>query len=135
MTGEDWATQFLNPHLDERVPEEVRSLFEVARGALAYGYFFYPLFTLAAEQLYRVAEAAVSAKCTLLGAPKRFSFQEKIQFLLDRNVIAGENFPQWNAVRLLRNKSSHPKEQTILTPGMVATMLEQIAKRINELFV
>jgi len=134
MSGDDWAAQFLGPDLDDRVPEEVRGLFEVARGALTYGYFFYPLFTLAAEQLYRVAEAAVSAKCELLGAPKRLSFQNKIQFLLDRNVIPGESFPQWDAIRLLRNQASHPQEQTILTPGMVATMLDQIAKRINDLF-
>lgn len=135
MSGDDWAAQFLGVRLDDRVPEEVRGLFEVARGALAYGYFFYPLFTLAAEQLYRVAEAAVSTKCELLGAPKRLSFQNKIQYLQDRDVISSESYPQWDAIRRLRNKGSHPQGQTILTPGMVVQMLDQIAKRMNTLFV
>lgn len=135
MSGEDWAEQFLEPSLDDRVPEEVRKLFEVARGAIAYGYFFYPLFTLANEQLYRVVEAAVSEKCALLGAPKRSSFQDKIKFLLDRNVIADVDFPRWDAIRMLRNMSSHPERQNILPPGMVATTLYLVAQMINSLFV
>src|SRR2546423_7399041 len=71
MSGEDWAAQFLTPSLAATVPEELRKLFEVARGAMAYGYFFYPLYALAGEQLYRVAEAAVSEKYTRLGATKK----------------------------------------------------------------
>src|SRR5919202_1342535 len=63
MSGNDWVALFLKPSLVEAVPEDVRKLFEVARGALAYGYFFYPLYTLAGEQLFRVAECSVSAKC------------------------------------------------------------------------
>lgn len=134
MAGEDWAALFLGPSLDDKVPEEVRKLFEVARGAMTYGYFFYPLFTLASEQLYRVAEAAVSEKCALLGGPKRSSFQDRIKFLLDRNVIADVDFPRWNAIRLLRNMSSHPQRQDILPPGVVATTLHLMAERLNSLF-
>lgn len=134
MSGEDWTALFLGPSLDDNVPEEVCKLFEVARGALAYGYFFYPLFTLAGEQLYRVAEAAVSEKCALLGAPKRLRFQEQIKFLLDRNVIADADFPRWDGIRMLRNMSSHPGRQNILPPGMVATTLHLVVERINSLF-
>jgi hypothetical protein len=134
MSGEDWAALFLSPSLDDKVPEEVRKLFEVARGAMTYGYFFYPLVTLANEQLYRVAEAAISEKCALFGGPKRSSFQDKIKFLLDRNVIADVDFPRWDAIRLLRNMSSHPQRQDIRPPGMVATTLHLVAERINGLF-
>lgn len=134
MSGADWVAQFLDPSLAATVPEEVCKLFEVARGAMAYGYFFYPLYALAGEQLYRVAEAAVSEKCALLGAPKKLSFQDKIKFLLDKNVIPNEEFMVWDAMRQLRNESSHPRQQNILPPGMVATMLYQVAERINGLF-
>jgi hypothetical protein len=41
MTGEEWLALFLDPILSKSVPENVRVLFEVARGSLAYGYFFY----------------------------------------------------------------------------------------------
>ena len=40
MTGEEWLTLFLDPKLSKSVPENLRTLFEVARGSLAYGYFF-----------------------------------------------------------------------------------------------
>jgi hypothetical protein len=59
ISGDDWAREILAIELSERVPLEIRRLFAVARGALVYGYFFYPLYTLGAEQLFRVAEAAV----------------------------------------------------------------------------
>ncbi len=134
MSGEDWAGIFLGPKLDGKVPEEVHRLFEVARGALTYGYFFYPLYTLAGEQLYRVAEAAVSEKCALLAAPKRLRFHEQIQFLRDKNVIADVDFPRWDAIRHLRNMSSHPEQQNILPPGMVATTLHLVVENINGLF-
>lgn len=58
MDGEDWARRFLAVELASHVPEPVRDLFAVARGALVYGWFFYPLFKLGEEQIYRVAEAA-----------------------------------------------------------------------------
>ena len=38
------------------------------RGAMVYGYFLYPLYVLGAEQLFRVAEAAVTLKCEQMGA-------------------------------------------------------------------
>jgi hypothetical protein len=135
MSGEDWVAQFLTPSLNDNVPKELRRLFEVARAALAYGYFFYPLYTLAGEQLYRVAEAAVSEKCAMLGAPKKkSSFQDKIKYLVDKNVIPNEEFIRWDAFRQLRNMSSHPRRQNILAPGMVATTLHLVAERINDLF-
>ena len=72
MSGQEWLCLFRDPTLSKSVPKNVRTLFEVARGSLAYGYFFYPLYTLACEQLLRVAEAAVSEKCRMLRAsPKK----------------------------------------------------------------
>jgi len=32
-------------------------MYEAARASMCYGYFFYPLYTLATQQLFRVAEA------------------------------------------------------------------------------
>jgi hypothetical protein len=46
------------------VPEPIRELFDVARGAMIYGWFFYPLFRLGEDQLHRVVEAAVVARYT-----------------------------------------------------------------------
>src|SRR5882672_4084968 len=80
ISRDQWLSRFLKAQLDSAVPLEVRRLFEVARGAATYGYFFYPLYTLAGQQLYRVAETAISIKCKSLGATRREvrTFQDKI---------------------------------------------------------
>ena len=49
MTAERWAERILAVGLSEAVPVEVRDLWEVARGVLVYGFFFYPLYTLGDE--------------------------------------------------------------------------------------
>ena len=63
LVGADWLEEVLDPKVEQQVPQEIRELFEVARGAMAYAYFFYPLYTLALEQLLRVADAAVLHRC------------------------------------------------------------------------
>ena len=127
---------FLIQHLSKSVPENVRTLFEVARGSLAYGYFFYPLYTLACEQLFRVAETAISEKCKLLGESKKArTFEKKLQLLFDRKVLSDEERLVWDAVRQFRNSTSHPQQQMILPPGAVASLLFRTAEKINKLFV
>ena len=49
MTGDEYLQFILEPKLHSSVPSEVQGLFEVARGVMVYGYFFYPLYTLAVE--------------------------------------------------------------------------------------
>ena len=120
--------------LSERVPDDIAKLFEVARSAMCYGYLFYPLWTLAAEQLLRVGDAAVSLRCRQLGASRAVNtFEKKIEFLKDRLPPADLQF-DWNALRRLRNTASHPAEQMIVTPGMSVPLVEHIANAINRLF-
>lgn len=100
MEGEDWVRAILEPELEESVPENVQALFEVARGAMVYGYFFYPLYTLAAEQLYRVAESAVRHKYLSMDAPKSFrSFAKHIEWLNNHGVISDTELIRWDAIR------------------------------------
>jgi len=65
LTASDWVERFLSPKLSTNVPGDVRELFEVARSAMLYGVFFYPLFTLGLEQVFRLMEAAAKAKATV----------------------------------------------------------------------
>lgn len=44
ITGNERAKGILEPKLLASVPLPIQRLFEVARGALLYGYFFYPLY-------------------------------------------------------------------------------------------
>jgi len=137
MTGEDWVAQFTTPKLAATVPNDVQVLFEVARGSLAYGYFFYPLYTLAAEQLFRVGEAAVSAKFLLVGgvnSKKTKYFHGKLKYLRDSKIISDIEFHDWHTIRQFRNLVSHPERQNIFPPGQIAGMLNHVADIINKLF-
>ena len=135
ITGDEYLNHILAPKLLESVPAEVQALFEVARGAMAYGYFFYPLYTLGAEQLFRVTEAAVGHKCEALGVPKsKGTFKKRIGWLVDQGTIPELELNRWQASRELRNVASHPDCQSILTPGNAISILEGIAEQINSIF-
>ena len=133
ITGEEYLRHILKPRLLESVPTDVQALFEVARGGMAYGYFFYPLYTLAAEQLFRVVEAAVAHRCKASGMP-RGTFEKRVDWLVEGGVIPRAESARWHAARDLRNAASHPKRQMILTPGNAIGMLERIADDLNSLF-
>jgi hypothetical protein len=117
--GDERAREFLTPKLHEHVPEEVRRLFEVARGVLLYGYFFYPLYTLGAERLFRVAEAAGTHKCNELGAPRSVtkSFERRLRYLVEAGAIPPATERAWDATRHLRNFTSRPRRSPFCRPG------------------
>ena len=117
------------------MPSDVQALFEVACGAMVYGYFFYPLYTLAAEQLFRVVESALAHKCKALGAPRsRRTFEKRIEWLVEEGVISRPESTRWHAARQMRNAASHPECQMVLTPGNAIGILERVADDINSLF-
>lgn len=136
ISADKWASRFLQPQLSAAMPEDILKLFEVARGSIAYGYFFYPLFTLAAEQLLRIAEAAVTTKCSAIGAPRKKTktYQDKLIYLRDQKILSKLDYESWDILREWRNYASHPKRQTILMPKDALSLLFNIAEKINGLF-
>jgi hypothetical protein len=133
--GEMYLDMILEPRLKEEVPIEVKKLYEVARGALVYGYFFYPLYSLACEQLFRVGEAAITFRCKIF-SPRlaKRTFRKKIQFLFKQDILNDLEKTRWHALRDLRNITSHPIDQSIYAPGEVIGILAQLAEDINKLF-
>lgn len=124
----------LDPKLNDNVPEKVQAMFEAARGAIAYGYFFYPLFALGAEQLSRFAEAAAMIRCQQEGAPPGVnSFSRYIEWLKSKQIIV-HDFEQWIAIKDLRNITSHPESQQLYTVGITARFLQSTTRIINELY-
>ena len=135
VSGDDWVKAITTPTLDESVPDEVRNLFETARGAFAYGYFFYPLYALGVEQAFRVAEAAVTHKCKLMGAPGKINtLYGRIEWLAGEGVIPEREKQIWEAIRKMRNMGSHLERQMLLPPGAAIGMLVRMAEKINALF-
>lgn len=139
-----WIELYLSPKLSQQVPEDITALFEVARGAMIYGWYFYPLLTLGTEQCYRIAEAAVRYRCKQLDEPlvlvtnkgreRQRTFHDLCQALVQRGAIPESDIEFWKAARHLRNWASHPQDQPILMPGQAAGTLRRTAEKINELF-
>ena len=134
ISRHDWAVRFLKPTLDPSIPRDVRALFEVARGAMLYGCFFYPLYTLAAEQVYRVHEAALAERCSQLGLTSVANFAGRVECLRNLGAISAMRFAQWDAVRNLRNFASHPSKQAILIPTQALMTLDIAVELIHDLF-
>jgi hypothetical protein len=136
LAGDDWAGHFLSIHLAEDVPHEVQELFDVAKGVCIYGWFFYPLYHLGEEQLFRVADTAVAAKCKQMGGPDlETSFGRRLDWLKARAVLSANERRWWDSIRQLRNLASHPDFQSIHPPGSVLRMFRDVGQRIDELFL
>ena len=133
--GEDWVQRFTQPQLNSSVPQAIHKLFEVARGCLIYGYYFYPLYTLGQEQLFRIVEAAVMQKCKIMGAPIGVrSFRNGVEWLIKQGVFDRAEVDRWGAIVELRNLASHPHEQRIIPPNWALSELSNVADDINTLF-
>lgn len=135
LTGEHWLEEILHLELEDCVPQEVHALFEVARGAMVYGWFFYPLYMLGAEQLTRVGEAAVSHKWDRLDAPDETrSFKSKLDWLRAHGHLSDEEEDRWDRLRQMRNSASHPKRQGIINQAVALGLLESVVRDVNQLF-
>jgi len=130
-----WADDVLKHELTPAVPLPLRKMFEVGRGALMYGFLFYPLLTLGTDQLFRVLEAAINAKCEASHAPARVKrSSEKLNWLAEKKHISEAQHKRWDTARLLRNHSTHARDQYIYDPTMASDMLRLTVELTNELF-
>lgn len=68
-TEDDWVEFFSGPKLNGKVPEEIAKLLEVARGAMIFSWYFYPLATLGTEQCFRLYDTGTRIWCQQLGIP------------------------------------------------------------------
>jgi hypothetical protein len=136
MPPEEWAQIFLAFELSKGVPSQLVNLFEVAKGAMLYGYFFYPLYTFGLEQVYRVADEAIVVKCETIkaSAKDRKTFETRINCLVRAGVLTAKGAGEWHIIRKIRNEASHAREQTVLPPGATALVLNHLVEKINALF-
>jgi hypothetical protein len=131
----EWLEIIQKPKLNNKVPDEIHKLFEVARGTMSYGYFFYPIFTFAAEQFTRIAEAAMNIKCEQLKISKsRDTFNNKVDLLFKKSILSESLYHKWKSNVKIRNMSSHPTRQNIINPAMAIKLMSAIADIINKLF-
>lgn len=135
MDGAAWAALFLSVELHPSVPAEIRDLFEVAKGTLVYGWFYYPLYDGGQQQLFRLAEAAAFHRYRELGGPReRLSFQKTIDWLAETGAMNAGTVEQWHALRKLRNEGAHPKHRVVVPPGHASRVLANVAMAVNSMF-
>jgi hypothetical protein len=143
-TNDDWLAFFSSPILSSNVPENLVKLFEVARGAMIYSWYFYPLATLGAEQCFRLLDTGTRIRCKQVGLPIKVKnkkgkeidtrFAENVESLMKKGIISKTDKAHWDASRALRNFSSHPNRQTIFDPGQAQNILKLAGDFLNTLF-
>jgi hypothetical protein len=128
LCSQDWAEQVLRPQLAAGVPHSVRRLFDGARGALIYGYFYYALCMMGAVALFRVGEAALAVKRSELEqgtTPRRPSFDDDLQWLASQGVVQSAD---WQRIAAARNSMAYLPSEDVLP------LLEQVVAQLNALF-
>lgn len=133
-SADDWVAIILEKKLGDFVPITVHKLFEVAKGTLCYGAFFYPLFTIGNDQIFRLFETALRMRCAHAPQKAQRNFKELITWAVGCGVIAADRKEQWDAIRFLRNAASHLEDQWIQPPTSALTHLNLAVEIINGLY-
>jgi hypothetical protein len=117
--------RFTSVTLPDHVPETVWQMFEVAKGAMVYGLFFYPLYTLGEEHLSKLFEWMVKERYAALSRRKGSSLKAMVQWLLKNERFPDRSEVRWLATYEIRNLASHPTIQTIATPAEASRALRK----------
>lgn len=145
-SGQAWAERFLAVELSTSVPVEVRDMWEVARGVLLYGWYYYPLYALGEHQLRRVADAAVLHRYQQAGGPPNKKrdpedgqarwpdFKRRVEWMIEHGVIPVEKRGRWDAIRELRNETTHASIRYLVMPLDGLNVLDLLAPEIDALF-
>ena len=120
--------------LANNVPKEVRKLFAAAKGAMCYGYLFYPLYAIAEDRLYLTLERAVKIRARETGCRPDGTFADSIAWLCKRGHIDHATCVLLGVYRRGRNEAMHAEFQTIVPPTNSIRFALRIAKLIDLLF-
>lgn len=136
LTGEERVRELMSVELHESVPFEVRRLFAVARGVACYGYLFYPIYTLASEQMTRVAETAVRYKYRIEGGikHKKTSYKQKLAYLQEQGMIPERDAIWWSAIKDMRDDASHPQDHVPAMPQDAIHKTYTLGRKLNDMF-
>ena len=120
-------------------------MWEVARGSLLYGWFYYPLYALGEHELRRVADAAALhryrhaggpplKKPDQQGKPRWPSFKARVAWLGDQGILPQQSRGRWEAIVDLRNEGSHATFRHLVMPIDALRTMEMLAQEIGGLF-
>lgn len=132
---EEYSTAIDSIRLNDRVPLEIRRIFEIAKSTAKYGFYYYPLYIVAKERSNMALEAALSMKCAANNAPPGVErFARTIEWLFSQGHITLEQNTIFSEIKETRNDFLHSAVQMQIPPGWSISWLEHIASSIDSLF-
>ena len=127
--------QFTSVTLHDGVPKQLWRMFEVAKGAMVYGIFFYPLYTLGGDHLYRGFEYLVRLQYEKLRREKLTAdLRSQVKWLIDNGHFPEPAPERWMAAYEIRNLVSHPKMQSIDHPNGALRILHDMKGLIEHFY-
>lgn len=136
-TTDTWAQILLSIKPLVTLPTYLQDMFERAQGCMVYGCFYYPLFTLGIEELFRFSESALREAVKETGAPKsvqKMKYAPLIDWAHDNDFLTDSMHGRWHAGRSLRNSTSHKDSSLLLGPNDAAGLLSTTAELTDTLF-
>jgi hypothetical protein len=133
MVPADLLRVILPITLENPVPFEVRKAFMFARDAMCYAFWYYPLITLGAQQILRVADYATDVAGRLNGIASHKTFGPRIDQLRAAGVLDGARISAWNLLCEMRNRVTHPEWQQTWMPSDGITIVRMVADEIQAL--
>lgn len=127
--------RFTAVNVRDDVPETVWRMFEVAKGAMAFGLFFYPLYTIGEDHLSRLFEWMVKDRYVALsGKNKASGLKVALDWLLKHGHFPPGSEVRWRAAYHIRNLKAHPTMQYIMSPADASRNLHYMRELIEHLY-
>lgn len=136
-TTDTWVKLILSVKLPETLPSYLEEMFNRAQACMVYGCFFYPLFTLGTEELFRFAESALREAAKERKASKTVQskkYGDLIEWAHKNDLLTESMRGRWHAGRSLRNSTSHKDSNFLVGPNDALGNLSTIAELTDELF-
>lgn len=135
LEPEMWMESVLEIQLNEKIPETVRNQYRMCQFSMVYGSLFYPILSLASEHLYRILENALDLKCKDMGlATEKWTFDAKVDKLVEENVLDEQNGFLWHNVKNIRFFVSHAGGGEVSAPNEALISLNRVKECLEGLY-
>lgn len=132
-THQDYLDKFcIKGKFHSRVPDEIRSSYEIVERLIAYSYFHYPMIEEAISKMTRIFEMSVKIRAKLLGIEGQ-SLNNCLNKLKNHPEIDPDMETEWLLLKDIRNLYAHPDSHFYSGPSPLRSLYSMI-NIINRLF-
>lgn len=124
----------LRPRLSSAVPRDIVSVFRSGQAAMAFGYYYFPMYELGCGQVLRAFDRAVVSRAQREGCTQpKLMLSNALVYLRKHGVLSEDEFKRLEPLRDLRNQSAHPQFQPYVPAGLALWTLDDVATEIERL--